>query len=93
MGQFFQDENSFVVAFVKTPGALDHADGGLDGGEGLEGMHGGDGTLTEIAGVFEYFAGKGAGKMGDDGARRKGALAGEVLSYQMDGVIGDTKED
>ena len=34
-GQLFQGGNGFIVAFIKTPGALYHTDGGIHGGKGL----------------------------------------------------------
>jgi len=89
----FQYGYGFIVAFVKTIGALNHADGGLDGGKGLEGMDGGDRTLTEFLSVFKHFTGKGAGEMGENGARGKGALTGEIPGYLLNGVVRDTKED
>ena len=56
-------------------------------------MQGGDRTLTEFPGVFEDFAGKGAGEVGENSVWFKSALASEVLGHLLDGVIGDTEED
>ena len=56
-------------------------------------MEGGDRTLTKFLSFNKYFAGEGAGEVGENGARGKGALAGEVLGYLMNGVIRDAEKD